>query len=147
MSTTSLHQFILDHTERGACKCGRCVDKDNIPDPRGHTVHMTFMMVSLRGDEPRETMADEFKTLSREWPGDPDTWDGSALDVLDGEWRNYMQLGAWLGDQGLALQYMALGTLLDVFDLISPAIKWPDVPEDVANTMAANGLLLVRAKP
>ena len=43
-------------------------------------------------------------------------------DPMDGGEHNYMELGGWIGDQGIAMQYMGLGVLLGVFNLLSPAM-------------------------
>lgn len=43
----------------------------------------------------------------------------STQRLLEGP--NYIELGGWLGDQGLALQFMGLGTLLGQWSVITPA--------------------------
>jgi len=86
----SLVDYVLRHTERGECNCGRCLDRGDKPDPDGHTVDLGFFKV--------------------------------AANPLDGGEHNYMQLGGWIGDQGLAMQYMGLGVLLGVFKLLSPSM-------------------------
>lgn len=105
-------QYVLDHSARGKCRCGRCIQLDTPGlDPTGHTVDLVFFPVAAVG----EPTADEFRRLTAEHVGD-----FVQVNPLDGEEHSYIELGGWIGDQGLAMQYMGLGTILGVFTLLTP---------------------------
>ena len=104
----NLIDYVLAHTERGECACGRCVDRGDSPDPSAHTIDTGFFKVAICNDP----QAEELKRLVVEWPGD-----FAQVDPFDGMPHPFTQLGAWLGDQGIALQFMALAALLHVASL------------------------------
>jgi hypothetical protein len=131
----SLIDYVLAHTERGECKCGKCFDAIGKPDPQGHTVDMVFFKVAAKDAPSKET----FVHLTNEHKGD-----FCEVDPFDGHEHNYMELGAWIGDQGIAMQYMGLGVALGVFSLLSPAMLKLEGP--LAMRMAQNGMLAVQAK-
>jgi len=132
-----LAKYVYAHTERGECKCGKCLDAGDSPDPTGHTIDMVFFKVAAK-DEPN---LDGFKRLSAE----AKHGDFGDIDPLDGAEHNYMELGAWIGDQGLAMLYMALGVSLGAFNLLSPAMLGLSGPE--AMQFAGMGMLSIQAKP
>lgn len=68
-----------------------------------------------------------------------------TVDVFDGNEHGYMELGAWIGDQGLAMMLMGLGSLLGVWKLYTP--KMFGLPDDLAMQMAAGGMVSIRAVP
>lgn len=131
-----LNKYIDDHTERGDCKCGQCIDTTGAPDPIGHTVDMVFFKVAKVGDPTLE----EFRRLTEE------SANGEFCDLnpFDGGEHNYQELGAWIGDQGQAMLYMALGVSLGAFQLLSPALLGIDGP--LAMTMAQSGFLSIQKK-
>ena len=131
-----LSKYVYEHTERGECQCGQCADKGNKPDPTGHTIDIVFFKVAKVGDPTIE----EFQRLTEE------SAHGEFCDVnpFDGQEHNFMELGGWLGDQGLAMLYMALGVSLGAFELLSPAMLGLDGP--MAVQMAQAGLLSIQAK-
>jgi len=132
---TDLATFIMNNTERGECKCGACIDVGDKPDPQGHTVDMVFFKAAKKNG----ATADEFKRLTAEHKGC-----FGDVDPFDGKEHNYMELGGWIGDQGLAMQYMALGVLLGEFNLLSPAMLGMEGPE--ALQLAGMGLLSIQKK-
>ncbi len=132
----NLVDYVLAHTERGDCKCGKCCDTTGRPDPQGHTVDMVFFKVAVKDSPTKE----EFVRLTREHKGSL-----GDVDTLDGKEHNYMELGGWIGDQGIAMMYMALGVALGAFDLLSPAIL--GITGEQAREMAGIGYLAIQAKP
>lgn len=128
----SIAEYVQLHTRRGECKCGLCCDRGDAPDPSGHTVDMVFFKVAVEN----EPTADEFKALTKAHAGD-----FANCDPLDRKEHGYMELGAWIGDQGLAMLYMALGVALGVFKLFSPRMLGLD--DETAMMMAQNGMLSV----
>lgn len=134
-----LIDYVLSHTERGECKCGKCVDVGNKPDPAGHTVDMIFFKVALKNNPNKE----EFERLTKDNVGGEFT----NVDVFDGQEHNYIELGAWIGDQGLAFQFMAMGTLLGVFDLLTPVtVMGLPSSSPITQHLAGSGLVVVRKK-
>jgi hypothetical protein len=106
-----LQEYVITHTQRGECQCGRCIDVGTTPDPVGHTVDLEFFKVS----QANTPSAEEFRQLTEAHHGSY-----AQPNVFDGQEHGYIELGAWIGDQGMALQYMGLGTLLGVFELLTP---------------------------
>jgi hypothetical protein len=131
----ALAQYVIDHTERGECRCGKCIDVLNKPNLEGHTVDMAFFNVAKRG----EATLEEFERLTNEHKGD-----FCNVNPFDGREHDYLELGGWLGDQGLAMQYMALGVLLHKFVLLSPAMLGISGPRAVE--LAGTGFLAVVVK-
>lgn len=70
-----------------------------------------------------------------------------SVDALDGKEHSFIELGAWLGSQGLAMAFMAIGVHLKVFSLLSPSTLFPGLPDDVAHAMAGSGLVSIVHKP
>jgi hypothetical protein len=135
----TLRDYVVSNTERGECNCGMCIDRGERPDPKGHTVDMMMFKVAVKEGATKEVLT----KLIKEHHGD-----FVDLDPLDGEEHNYMQLGAWIGDQGLALQFMALGTGVGLFGLLSPKTMLPPgvMDEDQMKQMATAGFLSIQAK-
>lgn len=104
-----LVDYVIKHTERGACTCGKCIDAPSNPEalqPQGHTAELVFFKVAMR-DNPARV---EFERMVRaEFP----LW-------LDGAEHSYLETGADIGDQGLAMQAMGLGAMLGVWNLYTP---------------------------
>lgn len=131
----TLVDYIRDNSYRGACKCGKCVDSGDNPEehqPEGHTVDLTFFKVALIG----EPSKDEFEEL---------TADISEL-LKEGTEIGYMQLGGMLGDQGMALQVMAIGDLLGVWKVNSPESMLPFMDAEMKMQMAGQGMISIQTK-
>ena len=70
------------------------------------------------------------------------------VDPFDGKEHSYIELGGWLGDQGIALQYMALGHMLEAFTVDTPrSMLGSDLSEDIVRDMAGMGLVTVTYTP
>jgi len=127
-------EYVSQHTERGSCQCGLCFDAPDEPTkPAGHTISVEFFDVSQQGAD-----RDEYLDLVRqEFPH----W-------LDGAEHSYLETGADIGDQGLAMQAMALGQLLDAWKLMTPSkMLGAAIDKKIAMTMAGNGYITIRYKP
>jgi hypothetical protein len=131
---TELAEYVFQHTERGECHCGKCVDVGEKPDPTGHTVDMVFFKVAAKNSPERG----RFIELTNGHQGEF----GEGVNPFDGQEHSYLELGGWIGDQGLAMMYMALGVSLGVFNLLSPAILGIDGP--TALQMAGMGFLSIQ---
>lgn len=129
----TIQQYVDRHTIRGECKCEKCFDVGDKPDPAGHTADMVFFKVALAG----EPSLEEFKRLTSEARGE-----FGECDPFDGKDHSYMELGGWIGDQGLAMQYMALGNLLGAFNLLTPITMFKLEPDDpLVQNMAGAGMV------
>lgn len=130
----NLYEYVAKNTIRGACQCGRCCDAPDNPkdnQPSGHTADLTFFKVSKSED----AKAEEFKAMvEKEFPH----W-------LDSKEHSYLEVGADIGDQGVALMAMGLGKLLDVWNLLSPATMMPFLPDDLKMKMAGQGMVSIKA--
>jgi hypothetical protein len=130
-----LFDYVLRHTVRGDCQCGHCCDVIGVADPKGHTIDMVFFKVAPVNGPTLE----EFTLLTAKHDGH---W--GDVDPFDGKEHSYLELGGWIGDQGIAMQYMALGASLGAFDLLTPRKMGFDVIMSLQ--MAGMGLLTVKAK-
>jgi hypothetical protein len=138
----TIQEFVTEKTIRGDCKCGRCSDVSGAPDPTGpNTVDMTTMMIGLAENvQPDEKIKEEFLKLTRECKGE-----FQESDPLDGKAHNYQELGAWIGSQALAIQYMGLGVILGIFKNLSPrAVLGNTVPRDLLVEAALSGFLQIQ---
>lgn len=138
---TPLHAFILKHTQRGACACGRCADAVQDPkahQPNGHTADMIFFKVAAK-DNPD---AAELKTLVAAHEGEY-----GPVDLFDGKDHSYLEVGGFVGDQGLALQLMGLGTVLGLWRLLTPRTVFHIEDDKLAMQMAGAGYVSVQATP
>jgi len=135
-----LHEFVAAWSQVGSCRCGRCMDAPEVAVvPPGHTVNMIFFDVALI-DKPSKEKFIELTKANK-------TGSFNSVDMFDGHEHNYMELGGWIGDQGAALQYMGMGVLLDVFDLMSPiTMLGLDKDNPLVKQGAERGFLSIKAK-
>lgn len=136
----TLTEYVRASTERGACQCGRCIDAPANPQetqPMGHTADLIFFKVALKNGTDAETL----RTLIQQQQGE-----FCEVNPLDGKEHNYLELGGWVGDQDTALQLMGLGSLLGLWDLLTPKTMLPGVPDEMANQMAGMGMVAIQAK-
>lgn len=137
----TLIQYIQVTAERGACRCGRCVDAPAHPEtqqPQGHTANVEFFEVSAKEGADAEAL----RTLITE------NKDGvfAVCDLFDGKEHNYLEIGGWIGDQGLALTLMGLGALLGLWKLLTPtSIFGAAIPKEQAMQLAGMGMVAIQA--
>ena len=109
--------------------CGRCDAALKYPSqhqPNGHTVNLTFFEVAKEGGD-----AIQFLLLvKKEYP----TW-------LDGKEHSYIEVGADMGDLGIALITIGLGHLLGVWSALSPDTVMPSLPDALKMQMAGAGMV------
>ena len=129
----ALQQFIEAHAQRGTCRCGRCCDHQD-QQPNGHTVDLVFFEVSATNDPDAEQLR-ELITESRQ---------GSfgELNPFDGAEHSYIEVGAWVGDQGLALMLMGLGVLLNLWSVMTPKML-PGLEDKMVMELAERGMVAI----
>ena len=67
-----------------------------------------------------------------------------SVDVFDGQEHGYMELGGWIGDQGLAMMLMGLGAVLGLWRLTTP--KMLGLPNDLVMLMAGAGMITIQSR-
>lgn len=65
------------------------------------------------------------------------------LSPLDGKEHGYIEIGAWLDSQGMALRLMGMGASLGLWKLRTP--KGMGCPPGLADQMAGLGMITVQA--
>ena len=137
-----LQKFVVENGIRGVCQCGKCFDAPQHPEneqPQGHTANMIFFEVAVK----EGTKAEELEALVR------GTVKGgyANIDLFDGNEHNYIDLGAWIGDQGMGLTLMGMGTVLGLWDLLTPITMLKLKPDDpLTMQMAGMGMIAIQAK-
>ncbi len=129
----NLADYVQCKAIRGTCQCGRCLDAPSTPEdkqPNGHTADLIFFKVAKNED----AKAEEFKTIvEKEFPH----W-------LDSKEHNYLEIGADIGDQGVALMAMGLGKLLNVWNLLTPESMMPFLDDNIKMQMAQAGMISIK---
>lgn len=125
-----LRQYIMKYAERGACTCGRCAESITVDQksgeisvkltdpveaakhqPTGHTADVGFFKVKARDG----ASADELKRLIQE----NKKGEFGNADLFDGAPHDFIEIGGWIGDQGLALMLIGLGTVLGLWSVLA----------------------------
>ena len=136
MPMQELVEYVLAHTDRTACQCGKCLT--NGPDRLdGHTADMVFFQVSAKNNPDPEVLK---RLLKENMQGHY-----CNLDMLDNQEHSYMEVGGWIGDQGIAMQLMGLGWLLKLWQCMTP--RMIGVPDDLAMQMAGAGFVSLIPHP
>lgn len=130
---TTLVDFIQQHVRRS----------DPNDQPEGHTANLVFFEVALKDADDREAIKTEFERLVREQK----PVFGEPVDLFDGDEHSYIELGGWIGDQGLALMTMGAGQILGSWDLLTPlnVLKLP-ADDPLTQQIAGMGMVTVKAK-
>lgn len=139
-----LRELVRAHVVRGACTCGKCCDAGPEPEtrqPEGHTADLVFFKVALSVPMGKD-LVKELREAIKAHKGDY-----NDMDIFDGEEHGYMEIGGWIGDQGDALMLMGMGSLLGLWDLLTPyTILGEMCDEAMAKNLAGSGMVTVKAK-
>lgn len=105
--------------------------------PAASCADLCFFKVVLRGAPSAPALA---RLIRERLPN------GYKVSLFDGQEHNYLELGAWLDSQELALRLMGMGALLEMWKLLTPKTVLGDIatPELVDN-MAGAGMLSIIA--
>ena len=121
--------------------CGKCIDAPKNPEqlqPEGHTAEMIFFKVAAGPKADKDTLKMLVESNKK--------GEFCDMDLFDGKEHNYMEIGAWIGDQGLALTLMGLGTILGLWKLLTPVTMLKFKPDDPMTVqMAGMGFLHIQA--
>lgn len=141
MMSLSLSEMVKKHVKRTDCICGVCNVSEGEELPEGYDEDKTVDLVffKLWAESPPEPRA--FIEATKSWRGAR-----LACNPLDGEEHNFIELGGWVGDPGIAMQYMGLGVLLGVFDLITPKTEMVGISDSMATQVALTGKIAIKAK-
>ena len=137
VKTNGLIEYINEHTTRGPCTCGRCIDAPHNPreqQPIGHTSDVVFFKVSLKNKPDLLVFKKLIKNHNSEF---------CDIDLFDHKEHNYLEIGAWVGDQGVALTLMGMGELLGVWKLLTPVSL--GMSGEFAEKMAGAGMISIRS--
>lgn len=118
------------------------------------TLAMYVMEYSHMGDEPRPgsidvgffhvmvlgAREDAFIRLTTEHQSDV------LIDPFENQMHDYITLGAWLGDQGIALRWMAMAKHFGLVDLYTPRTFMPSLTDEENKKMCGKGLVIVKGK-
>ena len=126
-ATYDLCQYTLGHTDVGT-----------EVDVLGTVVDMVFFKVAIIGAIDAGTLRDLVVLAHLSDP----SYD---MDLFDGEEHSYLEIGGFLGSQELALRMMALGTLLNLWNLLTPATMIAGVGQETALKMAGAGYISIQS--
>ena len=131
---SDLAEYVLAHVERGQCRCGLCIDGGET-QPEGHTVDMVFFeLIGVNNPD-----SDKLTQLIKEHVGS-----FNEVDLFDGKEHGYIEIGGWIGDQGLALMLMGLGVRLGLWSLLSPKMLGLDSSDELSKKMVGLGYLSIK---
>lgn len=137
--------YITGHCIRGACTCGKCIDAPAKKfQPNGHTADVQFFKVALKDNptnDEKEMMKNKLLSLIRQHEGE-----FCELDLLSGDEYNYLQVGGWIGDQGLALMLMGMGDILGIWKLTTPNKVAPEFSDETKKMLAEAGYISIISK-
>lgn len=94
---TNLIYYVQKYAIRGECQCGKCIDVKEGPevDP-AHSADLMFFKVHAAPGADKV----ELEKLVR----DNVKGEFGDVNIFDGAEHSYIELGGWIGDQGLAMQ-------------------------------------------
>jgi hypothetical protein len=128
---SALADYVLAHTQRSECHC--CHEHVD-PLAAKDKVDMFFFEVTARNDPDADTL----KKLIAEHRGE-----FGDMNPLEGE-HSYIEVGGYIGDQGIGMQFMALGKLLGLWEIGTPMnILGLDRDNPLAQQMAGMGYVSI----
>lgn len=138
-----LAKYVIEHCVRGDCMCGECTDVSAKKfQPDGYTADVQFFKVALKNsgltDADKEIMRNDFIQLIKNHKGIY-----RDIDIFDGNEYNFIDIGAWIGNQGIALTLMGMGELLGMWKVATPNRVAPDFSEETRSMLAEAGYISI----
>lgn len=89
---TSLVDYVLQHSDRGPCMCGRCCDAPLEPhapgnQPAGDVAHLVMLNVAARRSPDPVTLSELVRRHKGEF---------CQCDLFDGKEHSYLEVGGWI---------------------------------------------------
>lgn len=142
---SQLTKFVIEHATRGDCKCGNCSKNNAIPN-KNNTISRPFIDVQFfkvllkenPSDEDKKVIKNDLIQLIKNHKGE-----FREINLFDGEEHNFIDIGAWIGDQGLALMLMGMGELLGIWELRTPNKVAPDFSDETKMMLAEAGYISI----
>lgn len=136
---SELAKYVIEHTDRNACTCGKCVVSGTDKPMVGHTVDMFFFDVCAKNNPDADTLRKLISEHKGEW---------ADANLFDGQEHSYIEVGGWIGDQGLGMQFMALGVILGLWQVAHPVNMLKlDRKDPLAQQMAGMGMVSILPNP
>ena len=108
-----------------------------IPQPCEGAADVIFFSVKLK-DQPSAGALRELIAAHR--------GEFTDIDLFDGREHNFLSIGAWAGDQRLALTLMGMGELLGLWKLLTPrSVLGATIPDELVRQMAGVGYVSIQA--
>ncbi len=139
-----LAKYVIEHCVRGDCIYGECADTSAKKfQPDGHTVDVQFFKVVLKNsglnDTDKEIIKNDFERLIKNHKGIY-----RDIDIFDGNEYNFIDIGAWIGNQGVALTFMDMGELLGMWSVVTPNSVASNFSEETKSMLADAGYVSIR---
>lgn len=146
---TELIDFLRENVIIGACQCGKCIDAPQNPEkyqptgyPTGHTSDVYWFKAALKhGLENKDTLKNKLLQILKRYDGE-----FNNVNFFDGDEHSFIEIGGYVGDQGLGLMLMGAGELFGLWDVLTPKNMVPNIPEDLMREMAGMGLVTIKVK-
>lgn len=136
-----LNQYVLSHSEQVIVPGSEgVVGASKAPQAEEPLADVIWFQVRNKG-----ASAEELRQLVLAAIAEGDGVSGPVVDVFNRIETNYIDLGAWVGDQTAALQLMALGHLLRLWQLLTPKMVTSDLA--MQRYLAGAGLLSIVQLP
>ncbi len=125
---------LAEYVEKHTTPVSRSVDNDN------SAVDVGFFKVLIDEKADTETFRSLIKSSLK---GEFDV----VIDPLDGDEHRYIELGAWIGDQELAMRFMALTSHFKMAQLLTPKVMMGQNIDPALESKLLNaGYCTIRAK-
>lgn len=124
--------------------CGKCIDAPSNPEDHqpvsSHTADVQFFKVALCNQTvDKKQLRDKLREILSNHVGE-----FNDINLLDGKEHSFIEIGGYVGDQGLALTLMGLGELIGMWELLTPNKMLPSLPDEFKMQMAGQGMVTIR---
>jgi len=127
---SDLANYVREHTDGNECSC--CHDSQT---PLAGSVDVFFFDVCAKNNPDADTLKKLIAAHSGEF---------GPCDPLDGNEHSYIEVGGWIGDQGMALRLMGLGVILGLWQVIHPVNMLKlERTDPLAQQMAGIGMVSI----